>query len=238
MNLAGALSLQFRTAIENDLGAITSNIMRVSKYSDQILLSVLRAGPSDLLDEYFPLTQIVHAPRHALSAAKTRVPPQRPRRHREPTPAFPPRKKYPPYQSDIKSLIFDLGLLEQAKPMMLAWTLPKLYEILFYTLINHTQFNKNTTLRYALIGIRRIIKEFSYYCEEQQFALSLRQKHPAANTIPLRQICHSFYLTSFTEPVITNLLNFLLQTPYARSAADGWTEGEEVERGQEKEAGL
>lgn len=40
-----------------------------------------------------------------------------------------------------------MGLLELTKPLMLSWTLPRLYEVLFYVITNHSEFVKNASLR-------------------------------------------------------------------------------------------
>jgi hypothetical protein len=51
MNSVGAISIHFRTIIENNIGSLSNNMCKISKYSDQILLSLLRAAPYDIQDE-------------------------------------------------------------------------------------------------------------------------------------------------------------------------------------------
>ena len=51
MNSVGAISIHFRTIIENNIGSLSNNMCKISKYSDQIVLSLLRAAPHDIQDE-------------------------------------------------------------------------------------------------------------------------------------------------------------------------------------------
>ena len=52
MNSVGSISIHFRSLIENNLGTLSSNIIKISKYSDQILLYILRSAPAEIQDEY------------------------------------------------------------------------------------------------------------------------------------------------------------------------------------------
>jgi len=107
--------------------------------------------------------------------------------------------------------------LQNSKPLLLGWTLHRLYEVLFYVITNHGNFVKTGPVRYALIGIRRIFKEFVFYADEALFGQSARAKQLSANALNLRRQCHQFYHENITTSVIENLLNFLLQNPYART---------------------
>jgi hypothetical protein len=49
----GSLSIKFRSIIENNLNGLTSAVVKVSKYSDQMLIYILRAAPADIQDEYY-----------------------------------------------------------------------------------------------------------------------------------------------------------------------------------------
>jgi hypothetical protein len=53
LNAVGAISIQFRTIIEQGLsrGTLRSNVCKASKYSDQMLVSLLRAAPPDIQEE-------------------------------------------------------------------------------------------------------------------------------------------------------------------------------------------
>ena len=68
----------------------------------------------------------------------------------------------------------------------------------------------------------------------------MKSKHLSANGIALRKECHNFYQENITSTVIENLLNFLLQNPYAK-AAHGCLDLDEasiMEKGQEKELNI
>jgi hypothetical protein len=107
-------------------------------------------------------------------------------------------------------------VLQASKPLLLGWTLPRLYQVLFHVVTSHAQFVKNGAVRYALIGIRRIVKEFLYYADEATFGHSIRAKQMSGSALALRRECHKFYELNITPEVVTNLLSFLLQNPYGR----------------------
>ena len=137
-------------------------------------------------------------------------------------------------------MVYDQGLLGTSKPLILGYTISHLYQVLFYIITNHSNFAKNTAVRYALIGIRRIFKEFSYYAEDGLYGQSMKSKHLSNTGIALRKECHTFYKNNITPDVIENLLNFLLQNPYAKTTHGCLDLDEEsiMEKGQEKELNL
>ena len=57
--------------------------------------------------------------------------------HEQPSTAGNAGKKYHLGNSDIKSLIYDIGLLELSKPLMLSWIIKEVYEIQLYVLKNN-----------------------------------------------------------------------------------------------------
>lgn len=48
--------------------------------------------------------------------------------------------------------------MEVSKPLMLAWILQDFYNILRYVVGNYSIFAKSATVRYSLIGLRRIVR--------------------------------------------------------------------------------
>jgi hypothetical protein len=114
--------------------------------------------------------------------------------------------------------------------------------VLLYVMQHPLAFAKNESLKYSLIGLKRILKEFAYYAEDTAFMSSIKSKATSANTLELRRRCAEFYRNTFTPQAVEQLLNFLLFNPYARSKWDGCPldpeEGAGVDRGKEKELGL
>ena len=51
LNSVGTISIHFRTLIEGNIGSLSSNMCKISKYSDQMLISLLRAAPPEIQDE-------------------------------------------------------------------------------------------------------------------------------------------------------------------------------------------
>ncbi len=131
-------------------------------------------------------------------------------------------KRVPPcLYLDIKSLIFDLGLLQLSKPLLLAWILPELFTLLLYIMQHSQAFGKGDCLRYSLIGLRRIIKEFNYYAEDSAFMSSIKSKTTSNNCLDLRRQCVEFYRSTFTPQAVEQLLSFLLFHPYGKARWDG-----------------
>lgn len=126
---------------------------------------------------------------------------------------------------------------------MLSWIIKEVYEIQLYVLKNNQLFVKNTTLRYALIGIKRIIKEFAYYAEDSVFNSSIKSKTTSANCLTLRKLCTSFYTSNITEIVIQELLKFLIFNSLSKSVRNEHSlfdldEGLCLDKGHEKELSL
>lgn len=159
VNTVGAVSIKSRGLLEATLQSLSTNVVKVSKYSDQILLYLLRSAPMDIQDEYPPPYSGNPLPTSCSSCRKNWS------SSSLPTPntttsnsANSSRKVLTQQYLDIKSLIYDMGLLQTAKPLMLSWNLAKFYECLFYVVLNQQNFVQNACVRYAMIGIRRIIK--------------------------------------------------------------------------------
>jgi hypothetical protein len=76
--------------------------------------------------------------------------------------------------------------------------LPELFTVLVYVMQNHLKFAKTEPLRYALIGLRRIVKEFAYYADDGAFTSSIKSKTTSANCLELRRRCADFYRSTFT----------------------------------------
>lgn len=109
-----------------------------------------------------------------------------------------------------------MGLLQLSKPLLLSWVLPELFAVLVYVMQHSQSFAKGEPVRYALIGLRRIVKEFAYYAEDVVFSTAIRSKVTSANCLDLRRVCSQFYSATFTPQAVEQLLNFLLFNPYAR----------------------
>lgn len=89
-----------------------------------------------------------------------------------------------------------------SKPLLLAFIMDDYYKILLYLLQNHQIFIKNAIIRYTLIGLKRLIKEFSYYAEENIYLASIRSKKVSLNNHQLRKICNQFYKENITDAIV------------------------------------
>lgn len=85
---------------------------------------------------------------------------------------------------------------------MLCWILQDFFNILVYVLQNYAIFIKNDSVRYSLVGLRRIVKEFSYYSEDSAFMGSIKSKATSANCLELRRMCAQFYLQVITPSTV------------------------------------
>jgi hypothetical protein len=106
--------------------------------------------------------------------------------------------------------------------------LPELFTLLLYVMQHPQVFAKGECLRYSLIGLRRIVKEFSYYAEDAAFMSSIKSKTTSNNCLDLRRKCVEFYRTTLSPQAVEQLLSFLLFHPYGRARWDGsLADGEE-----------
>jgi hypothetical protein len=91
---------------------------------------------------------------------------------------------------DIKSLIYDIGSLQNSNPFFLTPILSDFYYTLTLIISDPKYFVKPATLKYSLLCLRKIIKEFAFYSEDAVFMSSITSKAKSLNYLDLRKMCH------------------------------------------------
>ncbi len=62
--------------------------------------------------------------------------------------------------------MYDLSSLELSNPFMLALIMRDYFFTLSNVIVDPKNLVKNTTLKYALLAMRKFIKEFSFYSND------------------------------------------------------------------------
>ena len=99
---------------------------------------------------------------------------------------------------DIKSLIYDLSSLQQSNPFMITLFIQDYFTTISQVIAKPEYFVKNATLKYTLLAMRKFIKEFAFYSEDELFMSAIGPKIKSKNYLDLRNACHSAYLQSLT----------------------------------------
>lgn len=113
-------------------------------------------------------------------------------------------------EKGIKSLIYQIGCLQVANPCMLAEILSDYIKTLFYIISKPELFTKPATIKYCVLSIRKLVKEFTYYSDNQVFEKSISSQPKSANYLQLRALASEAYRQFMTEETMQGLFNFLL----------------------------
>lgn len=100
---------------------------------------------------------------------------------------------------DLKSLVYQFGCLQTTNPCMIAPVLSDYLSVIFYIISKPEVFAKPTIIKYALLSMRKIIKEFTYFAENNLFEKSISSQPKSNNYLQLRQIAHKVYTDLMTE---------------------------------------
>lgn len=82
---------------------------------------------------------------------------------------------------------------------MIAPVLSDYLSVIFYIISKPEVFAKPTIIKYALLSMRKIIKEFTYFAENNLFEKSISSQPKSNNYLQLRQIAHKVYTDLMTE---------------------------------------
>lgn len=90
-------------------------------------------------------------------------------------------------------MVYQLGCLVVANPCLVAPVLSDFISVLFYIISKPELFAKSTTVKYALLSMRKVVKEFTYFSDDTIFQKSISSQPKSSNYLQLRKIAHSAY---------------------------------------------